>query len=86
MTWLILVFHVNILYKPGLTFIVVHPDTSPQYDPRFLPILSRLFHSFMDAWNMPLFFFLAGISAYLSLERLVDESNFKFRKSIRLKK
>merc|ERR1719334_1852607 len=58
------------MFKPGPQgFLVVHPDTSPHYDPRFFPMLSSLFHYFMDAWNMPLFFFLAGISAYLSLQR-----------------
>ena len=86
MTWLILLFHANMMFKPGPQgFLVVHPDTSPHYDPRFFPILSSLFHYFMDAWNMPLFFFLAGISAYLSLQRYFDEINSKSRISKRFK-
>ena len=83
MTWLILLFHTNWMFQPGSTSFVVHPDTSPQYDPRFLPILSSLFQSFMNAWNMPLFFFLAGISAYLSLQRYVDEFNFECNMIVR---
>ena len=79
MTWLILVFHTNCMFKPGSTYFIVHPDSSPHYDPRFLPILSSLFQSFMNAWNMPLFFFLAGISAFLSLQRYVDEFSFRYR-------
>ena len=63
MTWLILVFHVCLLYQPGIHFYVLHPETSPKFEVELFPALNGAFLLFMNAWNMPMIFFLAGVNS-----------------------
>ena len=76
MTWLILLFHVSVLYQPEMTFYVLHPDTSPKLEFELFSVLNGVFLLFMDAWNMPMFFFLAGVNSYLSLQRYVIPNKY----------
>ena len=68
MTWLILLFHVGCVYNHG-TWYVKDPDIPITSDPESLSFYADLFTTFMNAWNMPLFFFMAGVSSWLSLNR-----------------
>ena len=69
-TWLILLYHVVIIYSPYLTYYVKDPDlptTDPGLDsPYFYALVYIIFN---NTWNMPLFFFLSGVSSYFSLKR-----------------
>ena len=76
MTWLILLFHVSVLYQPEMPFYVLHPDTSPKLEFELFSVLNGVFLLFMDAWNMPMFFFLAGVNSYLSLQRYVIPNKY----------
>ena len=68
MTWLILLFHVACIYNHGHWY-VKDPDILHNSGPENFSFYATLFTSFMNAWNMPLFFFMSGVSSWLSLNR-----------------
>ena len=68
MTWLILIFHAACVYNQG-PWYVKDPSISLTAGPESFTFYANWFTIFMDAWNMPLFFFMAGISSWLSLNR-----------------
>ena len=66
LTWGILLYHTAWVYAPfGARFYVKKDEWSNQVF-YYLPIALM---KFMDVWQMPMFFFLSGISAYHSLFR-----------------
>ena len=70
MTWLILLFHVGCIYNHGIWYVKDHDiPLGSVPDPASLSFYADLFTSFMNAWNMPLFFFMAGVSSWLALNR-----------------
>ena len=68
-TWLILLFHVVIVYCPYLPYYVKDPNVPDVAGPESVSYYALVFVIFMNAWNMPLFFFLSGVSSCLSLNR-----------------
>jgi hypothetical protein len=68
LTWGILLFHTCAVYAPALQWYVASfgwlPGTGYIY---FTWVI------FMDVWQMPMFFFLSGISAYFSLFRRTEQ-------------
>ena len=67
LTWLILVYHTLLIYRPDSTYYLkIIPDTGVDswMNIGFMNIgefLNIGFHSMMNVWNMPMFFFLSGI-------------------------
>ena len=58
LTWGILLYHVVIIYSPYLTYYV---KVYPEYIEGWHGWISWFFILSMNAWNMPMFFFLSGI-------------------------
>ena len=57
LTWGILLYHVTLIYTPYLSYYVrVIPEQVPSWH-----LASLWFVISMNAWNMPMFFFLSGI-------------------------
>ena len=58
LTWGILLYHVVLIYAPYCVWNVrIVPDTSvPEWHQ-----VAKWFQMSMNAWNMPMFFFLSGI-------------------------
>ena len=69
LTWLILLYHAVIVYTPDIPWYVKDPNNPLEPGPNQVSYYARVFIAFMNGWNMPLFFFLAGVSSYLSLKR-----------------
>ena len=66
LTWGILVYHTALIYGPYLTYYVrIIPDSGVDY----WTVIYIYFVTSMNAWNMPMFFFLSGISAYFGLKK-----------------
>ena len=65
LTWGILLFHTSVAYSPAFSWYVKSFGGSLD----FLAFLSASWMMFMDVWQMPMFFFLSGISAYHALFR-----------------
>ena len=58
LTWGILVYHTALIYGPYLTYYLrIIPDTGVDS----WTIIYVYFVTSMNAWNMPMFFFLSGI-------------------------
>ena len=74
-TWLILLYHVVIVYCPYLTYYVKDVNIPAEPGPDSGYFYALVYIIFNNAWNMPLFFFLAGVSSFLSLKRY----SFEFR-------
>ena len=68
-TWLILLYHVVIIYCPYLAYYVKDPNLPPTPGPESPSFYALVYIVFMNTWNMPLFFFLSGVSSYFSLNR-----------------
>ena len=58
-----------IVYCPYLPYYVKDPNVPDEAGPESISYYALVFVIFMNAWNMPLFFFLAGVSSCLSLNR-----------------
>ena len=57
LTWGILLYHVTLIYTPYLSYYVrVIPEEVPSWH-----LAALWFVISMNAWNMPMFFFLSGI-------------------------
>ena len=57
LTWGILLYHVTLIYTPYLSYYVrIIPEEVPSWH-----LASLWFIISMNAWNMPMFFFLSGI-------------------------
>ena len=66
LTWGILLYHVVLIYAPYAAYYVrVVPDTSvPEWH-----LAALWFIISMNAWNMPMFFFLSGIRWIISTQK-----------------
>ena len=75
LTWGVLLFHTTLAFSSTVPFYVFgsnfFSNTGVQY---YLP---NFVVNFMDVWQMPMFFFLSGVSAYHALHR---RSEREFRK------
>ena len=78
MTWLILVFHATMVYCPVLSYRVKDPNALNTAGTESASFYYLVFYHFMNAWNMPLFFFIAGVTSYLSLFRYLAYKVFCF--------
>jgi hypothetical protein len=74
MTWIILVYHATIMYCPEWPAYVKDPSAPNTAGPESASFYSLGFLHFMNAWNMPIFFFIAGVTSYLSLFRYLAHS------------
>ena len=72
LTWAILFFHTTVAFAPALTWYV-----KSSTDWSWNAYVSICVVTFMDVWQMPLFFFLSGVSAYFALFR---RSEWEFRR------
>ena len=67
LTWLILVYHTLLIYRPDSTYYLkIFPDTGVDswMNIGFMNIgefMNIGFCNILNAWNMPMFFFLSGI-------------------------
>jgi len=79
LTWGILLYHTVLIYTPLLPYYLkVFPDQLEEWHwSSFWFIIS------MNAWNMPMFFFLSGISAFFGLKKR-DENQFRMERVHRL--
>ena len=75
-TWLILLYHVVIVYCPYIPYYVKDVNIPAEPGPDSGYFYALVYIIFNNAWNMPLFFFLAGVSSFLSLKRY----SFRFRR------
>ena len=73
LTWLILLFHAACVYSPYLPYYVKEPTIPSEPGPESLSWYALVFIIFMNAWNMPFFFFLSGVSTVFSLEKYVTD-------------
>ena len=79
LTWGILVYHCVLIYTPYFSYYVrVIPETIPAWY-----MASMWFIVSMNAWNMPMFFFLSGVSAFFGLKKR-GENEFRLERVHRL--
>ena len=78
LTWGILFFHATVAYAPHPSYYIKSYGWPPGLD-----YLSTAWVSFMDVWQMPMFFFLSGVSAYFALFRR-SEQQFRSERVHRL--
>ena len=79
LTWGILLYHVVLIYAPDSVYYVrVIPDPVPSWY-----YVANWFLWSMNAWNMPMFFFLSGVSAFNSLKKR-SEKEFRLERVHRL--
>ena len=66
LTWGILLYHAVLIYTPDRSYYVrIIPDTSvPKWH-----LAALWFINSMNAWNMPMFFFLSGIRWIISTQK-----------------
>ena len=69
LTWIVLVYHVLIVYCPYLPYYVKDPSVPSNIEPDSPYVLLLACVIFIDTWIMPTFFFLSGVSSYYSLKR-----------------
>ena len=79
LTWGILLFHASAVYSPAAPYYV----KSFGWSTDFFTYLSFTWLMFMDVWQMPMFFFLSGISAFYALYRR-SEQQFRDERTHRL--
>jgi len=79
LTWGILLFHTSLAYAPAAGYYV----KSFGWSNDFFTYLSLTWFLFMDVWQMPMFFFLSGISAFYALYRR-SEKQFRDERTHRL--
>lgn len=68
-TWLILLYHAVLIYCPYIPYYVKDPSIPPKPGPDQVSFYALVYIIFMNGWNMPLFFFLSGVSSFFSLKR-----------------
>ena len=78
LTWTILLFHTILVFAPKVSWYVKSSS-----DWSWNTQVSFFLLNFMDVWQMPMFFFLSGVSAYFALFRR-SESEFRRERSHRL--
>ena len=78
LTWSILLFHTTVAHAPVSDWYVKSFGWSPGAD-----WVSIGWVLFMDIWQMPMFFFLSGVSAYFALFRRT-ERQFREERAHRL--
>ena len=78
-TWLILVYHAVAIYCAYVPYYVKDPNIPPYPGFESPSFYALVYMIFMNAWNMPFFFFLSGISSYLSLGRYQNSMLILFR-------
>jgi len=79
LTWGILLYHTVLIYTPYLSYYVrIIPLEIPNWH-----LIGLWFVITMNAWNMPMFFFLSGISAFFGLKKR-SESQFRNERVHRL--
>ena len=66
LTWGILMYHTVIIYAPYTSYYV---KIIPEMPAQPWHLLALWFIVSMNAWNMPMFFFLSGISAFFGLKK-----------------
>ena len=79
LTWGILLFHTAVVYAPAAGYYV----KSFGWSTDVFTYLSLTWALFMDVWQMPMFFFLSGISAFYALYRR-SEQKFRDERTHRL--
>ena len=68
LTWGILVYHTALIYGPYLAYYVrIIPDRVDSWN-----LIYFWFTMSMNVWNMPMFFFLSGISAFFGLKKRTE--------------
>ena len=80
LTWGILLFHTVAIYIPKNHYYV---KIIPEYPPPQWHLMGIWFNASMHAWNMPMFFFLSGISAFFGLKKR-SEKEFRMERVHRL--
>ena len=79
LTWGILVYHVVLIYAPNnIYYVRIVPDCIPSWH-----YVGNWFLWSMNAWNMPMFFFLSGVSAFFGLKKR-GEKEFRLERVHRL--
>ena len=79
LTWGILLYHTVLIYAPYLPYYVkIVPDQVKGWH-----FMTGWFIISMNAWNMPMFFFLSGISAFFGLKKR-NENQFRGERIHRL--
>ena len=78
LTWGILLFHTTVAYSPFIPWYVKSYGWAPGAE-----YVSTCWWIFMDTWQMPMFFFLSGVSAYYALFRR-SEKQFREERAHRL--
>ena len=79
LTWGVLLYHTSVAYCPSDNadyYISARFDSSNNVL-YYLQQIPRAIAGFMDVWQMPMFFFLSGVSAFHALKR---RSEREFRK------
>ena len=79
LTWGILLFHTALAYAPAAGYYV----KSFGWSNDVFVYLSFTWTMFMDVWQMPMFFFLSGLSAFYALYRR-SEQQFRDERTHRL--
>merc|ERR1712179_489868 len=73
LTWGILLVHVCLIYSPWILTPLTYPDKleKPMKEDAYTIIPSiyivEMFIGFMNAWPMPMFFYLSGLNTYYAL-------------------
>ena len=68
LTWCILLGHTVAAFSPGIPFYVKGYGWMPGFNNFAVSFLN-----FMNAWQMPMFFFLSGVSSYLALFKRTEQ-------------
>merc|ERR1719348_510447 len=68
-TWGILVFHTVIIYAPFMSY---YTKVLPGWVQHWHVLITIGFVISMNVWNMPMFFFLSGISAFFALKKRTE--------------
>ena len=77
LTWGILLFHTSVAYSNNGGWYISAPFDSSNDVLYYLRWILEGWTGFMDVWQMPMFFFLSGVSAFHALNR---RSEWEFRK------
>ena len=70
LTWGILLFHTALIYTP---FVPYYLKIFPENIGFWQVYVTMWFMISMNVWNMPMFFFLSGISAFFALKKRTEK-------------
>ena len=80
LTWGILLFHTALIYTP---FVPYYLKIFPENIGFWQVYVTMWFMISMNVWNMPMFFFLSGVSAFFGLKKR-GEKEFRLERIHRL--